>query len=178
MVTAYIISCAITATLSSLFGILVYLKNRTSIVNKICMLLNFAVSLWTWCIIGRELSIEKPMALFFIRLSYLGVIFIPPIFLHFVISITKEVRNKSVLPIYFLSLVFLISNFSPLFIKGAGPILSFRYYGTPGVIYPFFVLMFVTVIIYAHYILIKYFRKSEGQTRNQIKYLLFFHYLL
>ena len=86
MNTSYIISCAITGTLSFLFGIFVYLKNKSSNVNKIGMLLNFSVSLWSWSLFGRELSLEKTTALFFVRLCYVGAIFIPAFFLHFVSS--------------------------------------------------------------------------------------------
>ena len=170
---AYIIACALTGTLSFLFGIFVYLKNKTSNVNKICMLLNFAVALWCWSLFGRELSSEKTTALFFIRLSYLGVISIPAIFLHFIASIIKQVNYKLIVPAYALGLIFQLSNFTPLFIKDAGAILSFRNYGIPGVAYPFFVTSFAGIIAYSHYILIKYFKKSEGQIRNQIRYLLF-----
>ncbi|MBM3703428.1 MAG: hypothetical protein FJW63_10705, partial [Actinobacteria bacterium] len=173
MNTSYIISCALTGTLSFLLGIFVYLKNKTSNVNKIAMLLNFGVALWTWSLVGRELSLEKTTALFFIRLSYVGVIFIPVIFLHFVVSVLKRVEYKLILPVYALGLFFQIFNFTPLFIKDAGPILSFRYYGIPGAIYPFFVISFIAIIAYSHYILIKNFKKSEGQQRNQIRYLLF-----
>jgi hypothetical protein len=170
---AYIISCALAGTLSLLLGIFVYLKNKTSNVNKVGMFLNFGVGLWTWSLFGRELSFEKTTALFFIRLSYVGVIFIPAIFLHFVSSIIKEVKYKLILPVYALFLIFLIFNSTPLFIKDAGPILSFRYYGIPGGIYLLFVILFAATIVYSHYILIKYFKKSEGQIRNQIRYLLF-----
>jgi len=170
---AYIISCAFAGTLSLLLGIFVYLRNKTSNVSKVGMFLNFGVGLWTWSLFGRELSIEKTTALFFIRLSYVGVIFIPAIFLHFVSLIIKEVKYKLILPVYALFLIFLIFNSTPLFIKDAGPILSFHYYGIPGVIYPLFVILFAAIVVYSHYILIKYFRKSEGQIRNQIRYLLF-----
>ncbi len=170
---AYIISCALTGALSFLLGIFVYFKNKTSNVNKICMFLNFAVALWCWSLFGRELSLDKTTALFFIRLSYLGVISIPVIFLHFIASIIKEVNYKLIVPAYALGLTFQLSNFTPLFINNAGPILSFRYYGIPGVVYPFFVISFAGIIAYSHYILIKYFKKSEGQIRNQIRYLLF-----
>jgi signal transduction histidine kinase len=52
------------------------------------------------------------------------------------------------------------------------PILSFRHYGIPGAVFPFFVILFICVAGYSHLLLIRYFRKSDGQTRNQIKYLL------
>jgi hypothetical protein len=60
-----------------------------------------------------------------------------------------------------------------MFIKDVGPILTFRYYGHPGIVFPVFVISFIIIIAYGHYVLIKYLRKAEGQTRNQIRYLLF-----
>jgi len=170
---AYIISCALAGTLSLLLGIFVYLKNKTSNVNKIAMFLNFGVALWSWGIFGRELSFERTPALFFVRLSYCGAIFIPPLFFHFASSLLKQVKYTLILFVYGLSLIFLIFDFTPLFIKDVGPILSFRYYGIPGKAYPFYAVSFISIIGYSHYILIKHFRKAEGQTRNQIRYLLF-----
>jgi nitrogen-specific signal transduction histidine kinase len=169
---SYIISCALTGTLSFLLGIFVYLKNRSSNLNRVCMFLNLSISLWSWAIFGRELSLEKTTALFFVRLVYAGSIFIPPLFLHFVDSLLKLTKRKLLLSLYFLSLIFLIFDFTPLFIKDVRPILSFRYYGIPGIIYPFFAISFISTIVYSHYILVKYFRSTEGQTRNQIRYLL------
>ena len=64
MNTSYIISCAITGTLSLLLGIFVYSKNRSSSVNKICMFLNLSISLWSWSIFGRELSSKSQTPFF------------------------------------------------------------------------------------------------------------------
>jgi signal transduction histidine kinase len=136
------------------------------------MLLNLSVSLWSWSLFARELSLEKTTALFYVRLCYVGAIFIPAFLLHFVSLIVKQISKKLILLIYGLSFLFLIFDFTPLFIKDVGPILSFRYYGIPGGIFPFFVISFVGITGYSHYILIKYFRESHGQVRNQIRYLL------
>jgi signal transduction histidine kinase len=67
----------------------------------------------------------------------------------------------------------LILDFTPLFIKDVRPILSFRHYGIPGIAFNFFVVSFIGITGYSHYALIKHFRISRGQERNQIKYLLF-----
>jgi two-component system nitrogen regulation sensor histidine kinase GlnL len=172
MNTSYIISCAITGTLSFLLGVFVYQKNRSSIVNKICMLLNFSVSLWHWCLFARELTNEKTIALFFVRLCYVGTIFLPPLFFHFISSLLKIEKKRLIVAFYGLSITLLVFDFTPLLIKDVGPILSFRYYGIPGPVYPFYTVSFIGIISYCHYILFKYFKKSEGQTRNQIRYLL------
>jgi signal transduction histidine kinase len=136
------------------------------------MLLNFSASLWAWGLLGRELSFEKSTALFFVRLCYVGPIAMQSLFLHFVGSLTKLVKQKLILYAYLLSIIFLIFDLTPLFIKNVKPILSFRYYGIPGIVFPFFVISLVSTIGYSHYLLVKYFKKSEGQTRNQVRYLL------
>jgi len=173
MNTAYIVSCGLTAILSLLLGFFVITKNISSNINRTCMLLNFSVSLWCWGLFGRELFIEKATALFFVRLCYVGAIFIPAIFLHFVSSLLRIIKSRVIVPVYILSVIFLIFDFTPLFIKDVGPILSFRFYGIPGRVFSLFVISFIAVTVYGHYILIKYLKKSGGQTRNQIKYLLF-----
>jgi signal transduction histidine kinase len=173
MNTSYVISCAIAGTLSFLLGIFVYFKNRTSNVNKVCMLLNFSVSLWHWGILGREVALEKTIALFSVRLCYVGAIFVPALFFHFINYLLKLEKNRLIITFYAISLTFLTFDFTPLFIKDVGPILSFRFYGIPGKVYPLYALSFISIIGYSHYILIRHFKKAEGQTRNQIRYLLF-----
>jgi signal transduction histidine kinase len=116
---------------------------------------------------------EKTTAIFFVRLCYVGAIFIPALFFHFVNSFLKLEKRSLTVAFYALSLTFLILDFTPLFIKDVGPILSFRYYGIPGILYPFYAVSFISIIAYSHYILIRRFKSSGGQTRNQIKYLLF-----
>jgi two-component system nitrogen regulation sensor histidine kinase GlnL len=137
------------------------------------MLLNLSISLWSWSLFTRELVDEKTIALFFVRLCYVGAVFIPAFFLHFVSSLLKLERNRLILFAYVLGLIFLAFDFTPLFIKDVGPILSFRYYGIPGIVYPIYAVSFISIIGYSHFVLIRYFKKSEGQTRNQIRYLLF-----
>ena len=172
MNTSFIFSAALLGMLSLLFGVFVYAKNKTSNVNKTWMILNFSVSLWSWSLFARELSFERETALFFVRLCYVGAIFIPPLFFHFVSSLIKQSKGKLILGFYLISFIFLGFDFTTLFIKDVRPILSFRYYGIPGILFPFFVVSFVGIAGYSHYMLVKYFRKSQGRVRNQIRYLL------
>jgi two-component system nitrogen regulation sensor histidine kinase GlnL len=172
MNTSFIISCALTGTLTLSLGIFVYLKNRSSNLNKICILFNLGVSLWHWGLFARELTYEKATALFLIRLAHVGAPFLPSLFFHFVNCLLKIEKNRIILAFYGVSLIFLVFDFTPLFIKDVGPKLSFRYYGIPGSVYPIYTLFFIGTITYSHYILVNYFKKSEGQTRNQIRYLL------
>ncbi len=136
------------------------------------MLLNFSVSLWAWSLFGREITYEKTTALFCVRLSYVGTIFLPTLFFHFIHSLYNFKKKLLIKYFYVLSLILFLFNFTPLLIKDVGPILSFRFYGIPGPVYIFYTLFLIGVIIFSFSILIKYFKQSGGQTRNQIKYLL------
>src|SRR3972149_10047597 len=104
MNTSYIISCALTGILSLLLGIFVYFRNRTSDVNKIGFLLNLSVSLWSWSLFIKEISLEKSTALLFIRLAYAGSIFVPSLFFHFVTSLLHLPKNKLIVSFYALSI--------------------------------------------------------------------------
>lgn len=137
------------------------------------MFLNFSVSLWVWSLFARELAYEKATALFFVRLCYVGTIFLPTLFFHFLTSLFKFQKRVLLGVFYGLSVTLLVFDFTPFLIKDVRPILSFRHYGIPGPVYPFYTVFLIGVITYGHYILVKYFKKSGGQTRNQIKYLLF-----
>jgi signal transduction histidine kinase len=121
---------------------------------------------------GRDVSTEKTTALFFVRLCYVGSIFIPAFYFHFVNSLTELRQNRLILLFYALAFIFLAFNFTSLLIKDVKPILSFRYYGVPGPIYPFYAVSQLVAMPYGHYILFKRFKYAKGQTRNQIRYVL------
>jgi signal transduction histidine kinase len=172
MNTSYVISCGITGLLSLSLAIFVYLKNRSSNVNKYGMLINLCVALWTFCMGARELVSEKTTALYLVRLCYIGAIFVPPFFIHFTYSLLKLAKSKLLLVFYALAFIFSGFDFTSLFIKDVGPILSFRHYGIPGPIFPFYTVSQVSIIAYGHYVLIKNFKNAKGQTRNRIRYVL------
>ena len=169
---SYAVSCALTGTLSFLLGIFVYFRNRSSNLNRICMFLNLGVSFWSWSIFAKELSYDKTLGLLFVRLAYAAAILIPPFFFHFANSLIRKAKNTLVSLFYIISLIFLLLNLTPLFIKDVKPMVTVRYYGIPGVVFPFFVVCFFAIIGYSHLILFEYYKKSEGLVRNQIRYVL------
>ena len=95
----------------------------------------------------------------------LELIFIPALFFHFANSFLKLEKRSLTVAFYALSLTFLILDFTPLFIKDVGPILSFRYYGIPGILYPFYAVSFID-IAYSHYILIRRFDVRRANEKS------------
>ena len=136
------------------------------------MFLNFSISLWSWGLFGRDMSLDKTTALFWVRLCYVGSAFTPAFFFHFVNSLLKLSKNWLVLVFYALGFIFSAFAFTSLLIKDVGPILSFRFYGIPGPMYLYYAVSQFSIIFYSQYILVKHFKRAKGQTRNQIRYLL------
>jgi len=172
--TDYIIASAINSLTSFCLGLFCYLKDKRAPENKSFALLSLSIAIWSVGTLMRELSSNEAAALFWIRFLYCGSILIPVFFLYFMLSIVNKVAEKKKLlfVLYLCSFILLASNFSSLFVQEVATKLPFRYYGVPGIIYPGFIFYFLVTLTYAHYKLIKSFRKSTGLKRTQAKYVL------
>jgi signal transduction histidine kinase len=174
---AFTIASLITAIVSFSLGIFVYLKNTKSAVNKSWFILSLSVSIWSFGIFALHNSPDEAHALFWIRFMYCGAIFIPSSFLHLIFNvsgITRYARNKKIiLATYIISIIFLILNFTPLFVKGVKPRLDFKYFTDPGILLPVYGLFYLSDLIYAFYKLITEFPRVSAVKRNQLKYILF-----
>ncbi len=118
------------------------------------------------------IATDVTSALLAIRISHIGVVLIPATFFHFVCSFIHGRTKRSLLiPFaYFVSGIYTILNFTPLFIHKAVQ-MSYSYYGVGGMIYASFLFFFVLVVIYCHYILWTEMKISGGLKRTQVKYL-------
>ncbi len=167
--------CLITSVASLTLGFFVYLKNRKAFVNKLWFLLSFAIAMWNFGYFRSLVAPGQIQALFWSRhFLYGGAIFIPAFFVHFVLSFLGilEEKKKIIYVIYSISILLLGFTFTPLLIKGMSPKLSFKYYSEPGVAYSFFLIFFAWCVVYAHYLMFKYYKKISVYERNQLKYIL------
>ena len=113
-------------------------------------------------------------ALFWGRFHYFGAVFIPSLYFHFILALTKKTDRKLIYPIaagYILSSLLFISNFTNFLVSTVIRKMG-TYFIIPGILYPIFALFFFGYIAVATYILIQSFRTSSGLTRTQIGYLL------
>jgi len=174
--SALAIASLITAIISLSLGIFVYLKNTKSAVNRSWLILSLSVSIWSFGIFAVHIANDKTHALFWIRFLYCGSIFVPSSFLHVIFcasGINRDARNKKIIiGSYLISVVLLIFNFTPLFVKGVVQRLNFKYYTDPGIVFPLFGLFYLSNLVYAFYKLIKEFPRVSAVKRNQLKYIL------
>ncbi len=171
----YALSGLINGLATSALGIFIYFKNKRGVVNRYYGLTTVFISIWSYGYFFLQISTYESQALFWSRALTAGAIFIPPTYLHFVLSLLGLHRKKRKILIfaYILSSIFFILNFTPLFVKSVSPKLFFRYWPDAGIAYfPFLLLVYFSCIAYAIIIMFKGYKRSTGVKILQIKYVI------
>lgn len=169
---------AITGLINSIgtvfLGLLVYLKNKKDNVNKTFGLLCLSIVLWSFPYYFWQNSQTSSVALFWSRFLMVGAILIPVTYLHFIFTLLGlEKRNKSFLiASYILAFIFLVFDFTPLFVRGVKPELYFSFWPQPGIFFHPFLFMFISYIAYGCYLLFRAYKKNVGIERIRISYFL------
>src|SRR6266478_5234275 len=108
----------INALASTLFSVIAYAKNPHDPRNKSYAFYCFSLSLWSYSYVFWQLSSTASAALFFCRALMMGAILIPITHVHHLLNLF-EWKAPRILKIgYAVSALFLISNFTPLFVAG------------------------------------------------------------
>jgi signal transduction histidine kinase len=162
--------------ISSLFlGIFTYLKGRKQYPANPFVLYFLSVAFWSFGYFFWQISTNSNSALFWSRVLMVGAIFIPIFYFHFIINFLNLVEKykKALYGGYVLSFLFLISDFTPFFVKTVEPALFFPFWPKPGILYGPFLMMFFGFVCFSWYLLIKSLRKiKETVKKQQIKYFL------
>ncbi len=168
----YPISALINAIASTIVCLLAITKNPRSPLNRSFSYFAFSVAFWSYCYFFWQISKNADDALFWCRVLMAGAIFIPPTFFHFSLTFIHKSKRywKRILFWYAISAVFLISNFTPLFVNDVRPRLGFVFWPTAGLAYAPFLLMFFGLTLYAHILMYKGYKEFTGFERNRIKY--------
>jgi signal transduction histidine kinase len=150
------------------------LKNRTGKTHIIYGAFSLCVAVWTFCAFMLFYDLPDPVALQCARVLHVGVLMIPAFFFHFITSLLHLKKSKKyVMPIYAVSSVFLILNFSGFLVVNVRKT-DFGFYsiGNMG-IYTAFSLFVTTVIASSLIMLLNFMRRAEGSRKSQLGYLAF-----
>ncbi len=167
------LACFITAITSFCIGFFAYFTGR-DLSSKFWGFLCLSITLWSFGLGKKFGAPDMQTALFWGRFHYFGAVFIPALYFHFVLTLTKKTDRKFIYPIaagYILTSLLFISNFTNLLVSTVVRKMG-TYFIIPGLLYPVFALFFFGYIAVAHYILIQSFRTSSGLARMQLGYLL------
>jgi len=170
MLTAFGISGLLIMTMSTLMAVLMFLQFRKrlhALWGVFCLL----VALWGWGGFQISLAITPEAALQWWKIAYVGVIFIPVVFTHFVHMFLRGKGCMLVCAMYVLSILYLLANlFTDWFIGGVHEMFSELYYLSPTVLYNSFVVLFFSLVAYAHVLLIRAYRAAREGRRKRIRY--------
>jgi signal transduction histidine kinase len=164
------LSCILTGIVSLLFGLFVVANHPQAKVNRLWGFVSLSVALWS---IGLGLvtnTADYADAVSWLRVHYLGAILIPVFFLHFVFALLKKKHPFILRGVYGLAVVMVILSFAGK-LADIAPKASFAFYTKPLEFYPAYVMFFFGAVVYAHSLLLKEYRATLGQRREQIKYL-------
>lgn len=168
----FALSGLLTAITSSLMALLMFTRGKRSLHYLWGV---FCVSVMIWGIGGYKIAttIDPDKAVLWWKIAYMGVIFIPILFTHFVHKFLGITRQWLIWIIYFLGAIFLASNlFTDLFIDKVRWVFDqFYYISPPAPLYTPFFILFIGLVIYTHIKLWLAYRTAPGIQKNQIKYL-------
>lgn len=176
MTNYFVISCILIIITSVPLGLLTYWKNKRSLTNRLFFVLTLVTSFWALGISVVVTVNNKQLALFLAHFFHFGVIFIPILYTHFILSLLNInlIEKKVIRFSYALGIFFSFSNLTNFFIKDVRsiPEFNFNFFIQPGYLYLPFLVMFFLLPGYAFIKSLLVFRNSVGVKRNQIKYII------
>jgi signal transduction histidine kinase len=169
--TPFGLSGLLTGITSVSFGVFVLLMSANRKIGRIWFLFTLAVGCWGFGGMWVGWTKTATEGLLAWRLAYaLGVIWIAPLFYHFVCTFLELRRNRSIILHYLITLSFLSTIPTTLFFSRARWVFNSLYYGLGGVLYPFYFAWWIGLVLYSHYELIRIYKGVSPSKKNQIKY--------
>lgn len=171
----FIYSAVINASIAGLLGVVIILKNRKELINRLFFGLSISVVFWALSYWQWMSSDSAESALFFVRLLSIGSLFIPIFYFHWIIAfVNKDKAKKNFIRILYLITLFILPfSFSKIFVSGVESKFIFQFWPNAGPLYTFYLLfIYLGLTIYALLILFDKYRKIGGPEKLSIKYVI------
>ncbi|MBI5745608.1 MAG: GAF domain-containing protein [Nitrospirae bacterium] len=163
----------LTAFATFLLGIFVFLEKKRERLGIIFFLYCFSISWWSFFELIMATSSNRENAIFWGKLMQAGDIFLPTLFVHFiVILLDLSLERWKLIALYSISSFFSILCFTPLLISDAQPSDFVPFMIKAGPLYLPMVVFFGLCVFYGHLKLYKAYTSSVSYKRNQLSYLL------
>ncbi len=158
-------------------ALLVLLKNRKAKVNQTLFIAIISISIWLLATSIMFLSKEDHGKIFWDRIVYIGVVFVPVTVYHFGLSFIKEKEGWLLYLGYFFSFLFLLLSRTNYFIEDLykytwGSHTQARFF------HHIFLIFFVFYILLFFLIIYQYQRRVKGVEKTQANYILLGFFVL
>ncbi|GEM_PF-3385393 len=168
----YSLSCLPIVFASALLAVYVYFKNPKQRINVLWSIMCLLVALWAVCFIVVSAAQTESLALWAVRNSYFFAIFMPPVFLHFVIAFLKQDVGRVLKISYACGVLLAFFCFHPIFVESVRPIASFSFYTKAGPLFYVYTIYFFALVIFAHVKLFTNYHRLDRLRRQQVKIIL------
>lgn len=157
-----------------ILGVLVFLRKKSEL-NKIFMFLCLVIGLWNIHEFGLYIAPGPLFAKYWARTFGLGLMLIPPVFLHFVTAFTGDKSQKAKWLVsggYLLGLAFTILFWTGLLVKDYFYVIS-QYFPRATSMYNLYIAFFMLVAGYGMLrIFIEYRKSDQNLQRIQLRFFL------
>src|SRR5256712_3885907 len=169
----YLISALGLTSFATLFlGVLVSILKWKSRISTVFLLYSLSIAWWSFLQILLMTSTTRANAIMWARIMEAGAFFIPAFFVHFVALFLELKTKRWILPgAYACSFIIAGLCMTTYMVNDAVPKLYFNFMMTPGPLFPFALLFFLSSVVYGNYELYKAYTSSSGLRRNQLAYL-------
>ncbi|MDZ7612085.1 MAG: ATP-binding protein [Candidatus Moranbacteria bacterium] len=154
-------------------GLVVLKQNSKSKLNIVFFLFSLMSFIWFFSTFMMFISGNSEKALFWDRIVYLGVVFIPTLAYHFIIIFTNKKDKKDPL-VYLGYLVSIVFSYSILltdfFVSGLYEF-SWGWHSKAHTLHHFFLLFFVFYVLLLFRNIFIFYRKTSGLKKEQAKYM-------
>lgn len=149
-------------------GLFVYLKDRSNPLYQAFLRYNCVISWWGIFTLFMEYSSNEKTALFWDRVSLLGIVFIPAAFLHFtwMYSGKSKFYDFGIRICYALSSLFFMLAFTPSMAVSATKKYVIPYFTDPGFAYHFFVAYFSLVMTFGNILVFRAWKSCQNRSRK------------
>ncbi|MFH0924433.1 MAG: ATP-binding protein [bacterium] len=161
----------------STFAMMVFLliKGKGKKVSIIWGLL--CIALFIWGITGFKISLttSKKQAYLLWQIGYIGIVFIPPLFFHFICSVLKLKKNLLLLIVYTTAILFVLINIliKEFFLGELKFVFNQFFWVSCTFLFLCYYIGFCIILLsYSYILLIVHFRNAKGLQREQLKYFL------
>lgn len=170
---SYLIISTLLIFLSTLFFMVaVLLRKRIDRQSIIFSIFGLSVAWWSFSYTLWQLSTSAASALFWCKMLVLGSTFIPVTYLQFVCDLTGYRRRPAVGIALLAALIISGLNAGPYIVNRVEPVASYPFWPIAGSAFGLYLGHFVLFVVYSFYLLLKKYRESGPQVRNQLQYLI------
>ena len=168
---AYALSCILAGGTSFWFSFFVLFKSSNRSLAKIWFLFACSVAVYGFVTSGALLTKSSNTAFILWKIAYIvGVIWIAPFFYHFICTFLEIKRSSLIRINYLIACVFCIIGPTRLFFTHIAWVFDSFYYTQAGPAFKAYLLWWMLIVVYSHYLLWKAYGRVSIEKKSQILY--------